>query len=168
MRWRAGLVLVSLLSVSCYGSTADVTDAGKGLPQLTVEFPAEVERGSIHDLVVTVDNPGPGDMAAFVIAFGALGVGGEVGVAKPLLLVGPPGRPSPSVLSVEPEPVTVGEGGLVFQFGPLREGQSRTVTFSIKAPEIVGTYANSVQAYDAQEIDRIRGTRLQTKVSAAA
>lgn len=167
MRWRAALVLVPLLTGSCFGA-AEVTDTGKGLPRLTVEFPPEVKPGSVHDLTITVDNPGPGDMASFLIAFGTVGVGGEVVVAQPLLVAGPPGGQSPSVLAVEPEPVEVEQAGLVFKFGPLDEGASTTVIFSIKAPATVGTYANSVQAYDAQAIDRIRGARVQTKVSAAA
>jgi hypothetical protein len=166
VRWAA-LLLLPLLA-ACFDPSPDVTEAGKGLPLLTVEFPAEVEPGSVHDLVVTVENPGPGDMPAFFIAFGTVGVGGEAVVAEPLLVAGPPGQPSPSVLEVEPEPVTVGQGGLVFKFGPLQEGESRTVTFAVQAPEESGTYANSVQAYDATEIDRIRGARLQTTVGAAA
>lgn len=169
MSLRAALVLVPLVAVSCFGPDPNLTEAGKGLPQLTVDFPAVVERGSVHDLNVTVDNPGPGDMTSFIIAFSTVGVGGRVGVAPPLLVPGPLKGESPSVLSVEPEPVAdPGPGGLVFKFGPLQEGESRTVTFSVKAPATVGTYANSVQAYDAQEIDRIRGARVETEVSAVA
>ena len=169
MKWWSALTVLGLVGASCFGPNPDVTESGKGLPQLTLEFPAEVRPGSVHDLHVTVDNPGPGDMSSFFIAFGTVGVGGRVGVARPLLVPGPPEGQSPSILSVEPEPVDdPGLGGLVFKFGPVQEGESATVTFSVKAPEATGTYVNSVQAYDAQEIDRIRGARLETEVRATA
>jgi hypothetical protein len=166
LRRRAGLVVVLL--ASCFGPDPNLTPTGKGLPQLTIDFPAVVEPASVHDLTVTVDNPGPADMTAFFIAFGTVGVGGQVGVARPLLAPGPPRGASPSVVSVEPKPIDVGQGGLVFKFGPLQENDSATVTFSVKAPRDAGRYANSVQAYDAQEIDRIRGLKLETEVKASA
>ena len=168
MPWRSALAVVAVATTACFGPDPNLTDSGKGLPEVAVDFPAEVEAGSVHDLTVTVHNPGPGDMASFFVAFSPVGVGGRVGVARPLLVPGPPQGGSPSILSVDPEPVAdPGQGGLVFKFGPLQEGESTAVAFTVRAPAAVGTYANSVQAYDAQEIDRIRGARVETEVTAS-
>jgi hypothetical protein len=61
--------------------------------------------------------------------------------------------------------VTVGEGGLVFRFGPLPEEESATVSFEVVVPEEPQTYANSVQAFDSQILDRIDAVKVQVEIT---
>lgn len=166
----AGLALVALSA--CFGPDPSLTESGLAKPIVTLEFPSEVEAGSTAELTVEVDNPGPGDMNSFSVAFAAVAVGGQRGNARSLLTPAPaPNRLgaeqaiSSSLTSIDPEPVTVGEGGLVFRFGPLAEEEAVSVSFEVAVPEDAGLYANSVQAYDSQILDRIDAVKLETEVT---
>ncbi len=170
--FRVALASLALACLAaCLGVDPNLTEDGLGKPFLTVDFPTEATAGSTEELLVQIDNPGPGDMSSFTVAFANVAVGGTVGNAPPLLRPAPPPRRigddqqvSPSITSIEPEPVTVGEGGLVFRFGPLPEEDSATVSFEIVIPEEPQTYANSVQAFDSQILDRIDAVKVQVEV----
>ena len=166
----ASVALASL--VACFGPGSDLTEDGLGKPFVTVDFPAEATAGSTEELLVEIDNPGPGDMSSFTVAFANVAVGGTEDSIQPLLQLAPlpeqlgDDQPiSPSITSIEPEPLTVGQGGLVFGFGPLPEEETASVSFEVIVPETGGTYANSVQAYDSQVLDRIDALKLQVEVT---
>lgn len=171
---RVALVSVAVLSLAgCFGPNPNLTEGGLAKPVVTADFPDRVSVGSINELTVSIENPGPGAMSSFSIAFAVVAVGGSRGNAQPL--VAPAAAPeqlgsqqdiSPSIASIDPEPVTVGQGGVVFQFGPLGEEESTEVVFSIVAPDDPGRYAGSLQAYDSQAIDRIGAIKVETEVTA--
>lgn len=166
------LSVVWLGLAGCFGPSPNLTEGGLGKPVVTSDFPARVEAGSTVELTVGIENPGPGDINSFSIAFAVVAVGGGQGNAKPLVLPAPaPARLggdqkiSSSIDSISPEPTTVGQGGVVFQFGPLGEEESTEVVFDIIAPTEEGNYANSLQVYDSQALDRIGAIKVQTEVS---
>jgi hypothetical protein len=166
----AGLALACL--AACFGPDPNLTEDGLGKPLLSVDFPSEAAAGSIEALQIEIDNPGPGDMSSFTVAFANVAVGGAQSSVEPLLRLAPPPEQlgddqeiSPSIDSMEPEPLTVGEGGLVFRFGPLPEEESTSVSFEIMMPDGAGTYANSVQVFDSQVLDRIDAVKLQVEVT---
>jgi hypothetical protein len=165
----ASLALACL--AACLGPDPNLTDDGLGKPFLTVDFPTEAAAGSTEELLVEIDNPGPGGMSSFTLAFANVAVGGAEGSAQPLLRPAPPSEQlgddqqvSPSISSIEPQPLTVGEGGLVFRFGPLPEEESASVSFEVVVPEESQTYANSVQVFDSQVLDRIDAVKVQVEV----
>jgi len=165
----AGLALACL--AACFGPDPNLTEGGLGKPFMTVDFPTEAEAGSTEELLIEIDNPGPGDMSSFTVAFANVAVGGTEGNVLPLVRPAPPPEQlgddqqvSSSISSIEPEPLTVGEGGLVFRFGPLPEEESTTVSFEVAVPEEAQLYANSVQAYDSQVLDRIDAVKVQVEV----
>ncbi len=170
---RVALACVVLASLAaCFGPNSDLTEDGLGKPFVTVDFPAEATAGSAEELLVEIDNPGPGDMNAFTVAFANVAVGGTEDSIQPLLRLAPTPEQlgddqpiSPSITSIEPEPLTVGQGGLVFGFGPLPEEEAVSVSFEVVVPEAGGIYANSVQAYDSQVLDRIDAVKLQVEVA---
>jgi len=168
---RAALAGLAFLLAACFGPDPGLTEGGLAKPQLEVDFPAQATAGSTERLMVEIDNPGPGDMSAFTVAFANVAVGGTAGNVQPLLRPAPPPKQlgdeqpvSPSIRAIRPDPLTVGEGGLVFGFGPLLEEESASVTFEIVLPDDSGTYANSVQAYDSQILDRIDAEKLQVEI----
>ena len=165
----ASLALACL--AACFGSDPNLTEDGLGKPFLTVDFPTEAAAGSTEELLVEIDNPGPGDMSSFTVAFANVAVGGTEGNAQTLLRPAPPPerigddqQVSPSISAIEPEPLTIGEGGLVFRFGPLPEEESASVSFEVVVPEESQTYANSVQVFDSRVLDRIDAVKLQVEV----
>ena len=165
----AGLALACL--AACFGPDPNLTEDGLGKPFLTVDFPIEAEAGSTEELLVEIDNPGPGDMSSFTVAFANVAVGGTEGSVQPLVRPAPPPEQigddqqvSPSISSIEPEPLTVGEGGLVFRFGPLPEEESASVSFEVVVPEESELYANSLQVFDSQVLDRIDAVKVQVEV----
>ena len=170
---RVALACLAVASLAaCFGRSSDLTEDGLGKPFVTVDFPAEATAGSTEELVVEIDNPGPGDMNSFTVAFANVAVGGTEDSVQPLLqLAAPPeqlGDEQPissSITSIEPEPLTVGQGGQVFGFGPLPEEETVSVSFEVVVPETGGTYANSMQVYDSQVLDRIDAVKLQVEVT---
>jgi hypothetical protein len=170
--FRAVLASLALAGLTaCLGPDPNLTDDGLGKPFLTVDFPSDAAAGSTEELQIEIDNPGPGDMSSFTVAFANVAIGGAQGSVEPLLRPAPPPEQlgddqeiSPSIASMEPEPLTVGEGGLVFRFGPLPEEESASVMFEVAVPQESGTYANSVQVFDSQVLDRIDAVKLQVEV----
>jgi hypothetical protein len=165
-----GFVWIGL--AGCFGPSPNLTEGGLAKPVVTADFPSRVSVGSTTEMTVGIENPGPGDISSFSIAFAVVAVGGSQGNAKPLVLPAPaPARLggdqkiSSSVASISPEPTAVGQGGVVFQFGPLGEEESTEVVFEIIAPAEEGNYANSLQVYDSQALDRIGAIKVQTEVS---
>jgi hypothetical protein len=170
---RAVLASLALAGLAaCLGPDPNLTEEGLGKPFLTVDFPTEAATGATEELLVEIENPGPGDMSSFTVAFANVAVGGAEGSVEPLLRPAPaPARlgreqqVSPSISSISPEPLTVGEGGLVFRFGPLPEEEDASVSFEVIVPDESGTYANSVQAFDSQVLDRIDAVKLQVEAA---
>lgn len=181
-------VFVAVVAGGCFGGEdANVTEAGKGFPQLTISFPETAAPGSVQDAELTITNPGPGDMRTVVVAFAAIGPAqGETELPIPLINFSA-GKDNSAIVSVVPEPRAVSRDGVVYTFGPmcpeggaypadcsgvgsdqavprLVEGDSMVIVFKIRIPSITGTAANSVQVYDGSEIDRARGVRMQTLV----
>src|SRR5687768_4267651 len=164
---RRLLVAVAALSFlsGCFGDARETTETGRGYPRISVEIPETVELGAEIVAKLTVENPGPGDMDGVVVAFAPIGPAqGENELPTQLIGFSTEGGDNPSVISVDPEPQGVGQGGVVYRFGPLAEGESTEITFVLKAPVVPGTAANSVQVYDSADVARARGVRLQTLV----
>lgn len=160
---RKSAICALLLLASCFGPDPNVTDSGRGLPEVSAEFPERVQAGSEESLVVTVSNPGPEDMLGVTIAFTSVAVSGRTEIPDPLVVPGVKAA-SRSVVAVSPEPVAVSPDGVSYRFSALDEGESLTVTFTIRVPDGAGFLANSVTAYDSQEVDRARGVRVETTV----
>ena len=159
------LLVVSLLlcaGAACYGSGSNLSESGKGIPTLTVEFPETVTAGATEDLVLVVTNPGPGDMDSVFIAFTHVGVPGS-GLGNALVPFGADGE-NPAIADISPEPDSVSQDGSVYRFPRLAEGDSTTITFSVIVPVVRGAAANSVQVYDGSELDRGIGKRVATTV----
>lgn len=171
------LVLAVAFLSSCYGPDPNLTESGQGRPTIDVEFPSSVAPGSVHDMQVTVDNPGPGDLSILSVSFTLVGVAGEPQPPDPLVQPGTKGR-SVSVVSVDPVPGSVSEDGTIYLFGDadaastpdpfLPEGASASLTFRVRIPDRIGLLANSVTAYDGREPTRARGVLVKTEVEAEA
>lgn len=166
---RARLVCLALgfaaLTAACFGGDdPNLAPSGRGLPVVDIAFPEVASAGSLEDAVLTVENPGPGDIRFLSVTFAL--VGPRQGQREfPVPIVGP-GDPDdhPDVEGVSPEPRAVSGDGVVYNFGPLAEGEETTITFSLRLPEETGPAANSVQVGDGQELERARGVRLETMV----
>lgn len=163
-RW---VVVVALAMPGCFGGSSNTTETGLGKPSVGVEIPAQVEAGSTQEFVVTIANPGPGDMDTVVVAFALVGpVRSDGSLPTPLVSMGG----ESSVVSVDPEPAGISDNGTVYVFGDTRdaavvaEGEEFQVTFTIETPDESGTAANSVQVYDGSEVERAAGARLETLV----
>ena len=157
------LVAVSLLATpACFSSSAELSESGKGLPEVTVEFPAETRPGSSHPAALEVTNPGPGDISSVVVTFARVGAPAAEGLPNPIV---DPGRgpDSGTVAAVDPPP-SASSRDVMYRFGPLAEGDSATITFELEVPRTPGPAANSVTVYDAADPGRARGVRLETMV----
>ncbi len=165
MRRLALVVVVSFVATACFGPDPNLTDSGKGRPYLSVEFPDQVEAGSTNTAVLTVENPGPGDMSQVVVAFSAVGParGGEPLPGE--LVPFASRKDNPVIAGIVPRPQAIAPNGVVYVFPGLEEQSSMTIRFRIVAPDRVGTAASSVTVYDGREADRARGVRLETKVT---
>ena len=145
----------------CFGPDPNVTEEGEGLPVLTLDFPSEVETDSVATAVLTIENPGPEDMESLVVAFSRLG---DPELPLPLVEVSAPDEDGP-VRSIDPEPRAVGQGGVVFTFEGIAEGEETTITFELAIPSEEGKVGNSIQVYDGADPDRARGVRLEASVT---
>lgn len=162
--------ILAIAATGCAGGDPNVTGSGKSKPIVSVEFPTNIDPGSEHDAVLTIENPGPGDMQTVVVAFASIGP--TPGAQEmPISLVGVGSkRENPSIVGVDPEPAGISPDAVVFTFGPqdgaprLPEGETITITFTLKAPVVAGPAANSVQVYDGADVDRAAGVRLHTDV----
>jgi hypothetical protein len=164
--------LLLLVLTACFrGDDPNITASGKGKPEISAELPATVEAGSVQEAAIEVTNPGPGDMEILAIAFALVGPAGEETEFPSAIVPLGARRQNRAVISVSPEPTGVSDDGTVYTFGPLEggapriaEGESITVLFELRMPDEPGPAANSVQAYDGNEIERARGVRLSTEV----
>jgi hypothetical protein len=163
-RLRAGTGTLLFL-VACLGPDPNLTDSGKGLPVLSVDFPATVAAGSTNTATLTVENPGPGDMGSVVVAFAAVGVAAASGPLPVELVPIAADRDNPAVRTVRPRPESVSPDGVVYVFEGLQVGETMPIEFAIVAPDEQGPAANSVSVYDGGETNRIRGLRLETVVT---
>ena len=159
--WALGAVAL-LLTPACFAGTAELSESGKGLPEVTVEFPTATQPGSLHEAAVEVTNPGPGDISSVVVTFARVGAPAVEGIPNPIV---DPGRgpESGSVVSVDPAPAASSKD-VMYRFGPLSEGESTTITFGIEVPRRPGPAANSLSVYDAGDPGRTGGVRLETVV----
>jgi hypothetical protein len=163
----ASTAALAVLLSSCLGPDPNLTEAGKGKPEITVEFPDEVPAGSTQVATFTVTNPGPGAIKVLAIAFARLG---DPKLPQPIVDAAPQGEKP--VLEVDPEPRAVSRDGVVYAFGPegdvdepiLPVGESLEITFRLSMPVTPGPAGNSVQAYDGEEVERARGVRLETEI----
>ncbi len=168
MRWACAFLVVL---ASCFGGgDPNLTDAGKGKPEVAVDFPETTTPASIHEAIVRITNPGPGDIGTVAVAFAFIGpTSGQTEFPVPIVPLGAKGK-NPAVVSVSPEPTGISDDGTVYTFGPLGgaprlpEGDEVTIVFELRVPEEPGPAANSVQAYDGNEFDRARGVRMTTEV----
>ena len=160
MRRLVAAAVALLLLGGCFGPDPDLTPEGKGLPELSLEFPATAAPGSVQTAALTIDNPGPGDLSAIVVAFSRLG---DPALPPPIVEVAGPGQEDP-VRSVDPEPNAVSRDGAIYTFDGLGEGETMTIRFELTIPDVDGKVGNAVQVYDGQDPDRARGVRLLTEV----
>lgn len=156
-RLACAAVTTALAATACFASS----DPPR--PELSIAFPETVEVGSVHDAVLDVSNPGPEDIDPLFVSFTWVGVGGTQDVPIPIVNVGARGE-NRAVLEVSPEPTSVSTDGTVYRFGSLSEGESMTITFTLRVPQEPGVAANAVTVYDGGEIERARGVRLQATV----
>jgi hypothetical protein len=158
-----GVVGLAIACVSCFTSEANLTESGKGKPDISVTFPHDSPPASVQTATVRVGNPGPGRMQSLIVAFSRVGKAGEKLLPDPLVDVGTNARTA-GVVRVDPKPRGVSPDGIVYRFAGVDVGSTRTVHFSIRVPTQPGIAANSVQAYAGEEPDRIRGALLMTDV----
>lgn len=163
-RISAVSVFVALIVAGCFGEDPNLTESGLGRPVVSVTFPELSAPGSLQDAEVTIENPGPGDMTSVVVAFARVGPA-QGGGPLPYPIVDPGARrKNPNIAAVEPEPVGISTDAVVFRFGPLAEGESMTITFTLRVPAEPGPAANSITAYAGEDPSRARGVRLETQV----
>lgn len=147
----------ALVLGGCWAPEPDVTSSGRGLPDVVVEFPEASPARSVQTAAVTVANPGPGDISSLAIAFA------RVGNDPPIVDSGSRGR-NEAVVEVDPEPLTIDQAGVVYRFEGLAEGDAVAISFRLRIPDVQGIAANSVTVYAAEDVERVRGIRLETVV----
>ncbi|MFN2588731.1 MAG: hypothetical protein ABR613_11525 [Actinomycetota bacterium] len=158
-------VAVLVAATACFGPDPNLTESGKGKPVVSAEFPERVDAGSVATAKLTVENPGPGDIGTVTVAFAGVGAPAASGPLPVDLVPITASSENPAVRSVEPQPSRVSPDGVVYYFGALPEGETLEIAFEIVAPEEPGSAASSVSIYDGNDIERIRGLRLQTEVT---
>lgn len=136
--------------------------SGSLKPVVTVDFPANVEAGSVNTAIVTVENPSASDIPSLFVSFSLLGTAAGERLPTPIV-GGPSENGQPAIVSIDPEPIAEG-AGVRFGFGELASGDEVTIEFELRAPEITGPAANSVVAYDGELADRSGGASLETTV----
>jgi hypothetical protein len=165
-RWLCAAA-ATLLLPACLGPDPNLTESGRGKPDIAVEFPARVPAGSTQEATFTITNPGPGAIDVLAIAFARLG---DPKLPQPIVEVAPRGEGA--VLEIEPDPMAVSRDGVVYAFGSsggesepaLGVGDSLEIIFTLAMPRTPGPAGNSVQAYDGDEVERARGVRLETEI----
>lgn len=163
----AALVLVVVTSIlpGCFGPDPNLTETGRGRPQVAVEFAARSPAGSEQTAVVTIANPGPGEMQKVVVAFAFVGPA-RASADLPNPIVAPGGRRrNESVVAIRPAPRAVSPDGVVYVFGGLAAGEEMTIEFDLVVPAQPGEAANSVTVYAGEEPERAGGARLETTVT---
>lgn len=152
----SALAVLALVAGACVGDS-NVTSSGKGLPDVTVEFPAQVSPGEVATATFRITNPGPGDIVGLAIAFA------RVGNDTPIVDGGAKNR-NPAIERIDPEPLGVDLAGVVYRFPGLEEGESTSISFDLVMPETTGPVANSVTVSAAEDQERLFGLRLETTV----
>ena len=163
-RVTLALIAATLLA-GCYGPDPNVTDSGMGKPIVSVEFPDQVERGSVHSARIEIENPGPGVMSRISVTFSLVGQASAAGGIPPAIVPLGAGGENEAVLDVSPEPVAVSADGIVYVFDGVGEGETTTIEFEIRVPDEAGIAANAVIVSDAQDVERARGTRMETTIT---
>lgn len=163
---RAAPVLVALaaFTFACYGPDPETSPAGRGLPEVAVQFPSSSEAGSTETAVITIENPGPEAMTHVVVAFVRVGPGGGSTELPTPIVDGAARRRNPAIVNIDPQPNAVSLPAVEFTFDGLEEGESMDIHFDLKIPELTGPAANSVTVYDGADPQRADGVRLQTIV----
>ena len=110
----------------------------------------------MQTMSLTVTNPGPEPMSSVLVTFA------RVGLDTPIVDAAAR-RTNPAVVSINPEPLTVDQAAVVYQFA---EGESATIEFRLEVPLRQGVAANSIQVSDGGAPDRLGGIRLETTVTA--
>lgn len=156
--FRTYLLVVPLLLVAtgCFADT-NVTDSGKGLPEVTVEFPATAKAGETVTATFRIANPGPGDIAGLSVSWA------RVGNDFPIVDLGAR-RENDAVAGIDPNPLAVDASGVVYRFGGLKEGESVTISFDLVIPSQQGVVANSVVVSAVEDGERLQGLRLETTI----
>ena len=113
----------------------------------------------------------PGDLAALlreyrrdddviVVSFARVG-----DPSLPLPIVEPlPGRARSGIVAIRPEPNGESPPDATYTFDGLPEGESMTIEFDLRIPDLKGTVGNVVQVYDGAEVARASGDRIETEV----
>ncbi|HEX2294508.1 MAG TPA: hypothetical protein VHN37_04285 [Actinomycetota bacterium] len=158
-------VAALLLLAACFGPDPNLTDDGKGLPVLTVEFPEKSPAGSVQTATLTVDNPGPGDIGSVVVTFVTAGIAAVSGPIPAELVPITTTPDNPAIAGITPEPTDVSDDGIVYVFEGVEEGGSLEIAFDIRIPDEPGPAANSITVYAGEDTDRIRGVRVETEVT---
>lgn len=151
------LAAVAVAATACFGAETDVTASGKGLPRVELDFPLRTRAGSVATATFTVSNPGPGDMQGVAITFA------RVGNSYPIVDAGSRRR-NPAVAGIDPAPRGIDSTGVVYRFGGLGAGDSAAYEFRLIVPDRRGPAANSVTVSAAEDLERMRGLRLETVV----
>ena len=156
-----------VVAASCGGSGAELSQSGRGLPRVDVQFPPSARPGSVHPAVIEITNPGPGDIGTLIVAFTRAG---DPRLPTPIVDVAGGNAPS-AVKSVDPRPAGISDDGVVYRFSRaspqepfLAEDDSTVITFDLAVPMQPGPAANAIQVYDGSEVDRAAGIRLETEV----
>ena len=152
--------LAALVFNGCFGPDPNVTEGGKGKPEVELVFPDTAPPGSVQTAELTITNPGPGDMRSLVVAFSRLG---DPKLPVPIVDVTARGGEG-AVDDVEPQPNAVSRDGVVYTFDGVPEGDSVTFTFRLQMPVSRGLAGNAILVYDGQDPDRARGVRLEVEV----
>lgn len=152
------LVLIAL--TACFSGNADVTDSGKGYPQLSIEAPSTAEQGEVVTVELAISNPGPAEMKEVVVVFARLG---DPDLPYPVV-EGLPGRRAKGVVDVDPQPTARSEDGITYRFPALAEGASTTVRFDLLMPMQDGPVGNSIQVYDSADAERARGIGFKLEI----
>ena len=151
-------VAVMLLGAGCFPRSPSGEDLGR--PELSLTFPDTTTAGSVESAVLTVENPGPGDMEPLVVAFSRLGT-----PELPVPVVDVAARDEQgAVKDIEPQPTAVSPDGVIYTFEGLDVGQTITIEFDLTMPLVDGPAGNSITVYDGGDTDRARGVRLETEV----
>lgn len=164
MAVRIGLALLAVLAIALFIGQKEVPEGEAGRPEITVEFPETSDPGSIHTATFTITNPSEEEMKSVFLAFARVGPA-QGGDPIPYPIVDPGAKhENPSIVGIDPEPEASSIDAVVFRFGALRPGESMTVSFDLKVPDVAGPAANSVSAYPGEHPERAKGVRLETEV----
>lgn len=164
MAYRIGLALVAVLALALFIGNKDVPEGEAGRPEITVEFPASSEPGSVQTATFTIHNPSGERMESVFLAFARVGPA-QGGDPLPFPIVDPGAKhENPAIVSIDPEPDASSSDAVVFRFAGLGAGESMTVSFDLRIPDVPGPAANSVSVYPGEHPDRAKGVRLDTEV----